>query len=58
MNVGELTADEEWQIIDDSEHSLQEDHAMPDKDMDLEQSDRKKGEHKSEDTGVDTQYGS
>ena len=25
VNVGELVADEEWQIINDSEHFLQED---------------------------------
>ena len=38
VNVGELVANEEWQIINDSEHSLQEDHVMPKKELDLEQS--------------------
>ena len=38
VNVGELVADEEWQIINDSEHSLQEDHPMPERELDLEQS--------------------
>ena len=38
VNVGELTVDEERQIIDDSEHSLQEDCTTPEKEMDLEQS--------------------
>ena len=37
-NVGELTADEEWQIIAEKEHSLQKDHTMAEKEMDLEQS--------------------
>ena len=32
MNVGELVANEEWQIINDS------DHTMPEKELDLEQS--------------------
>ena len=38
VNVGELTVDEERQIIDDSEHSLHEDCTTPEKEMDLEQS--------------------
>ena len=42
VNVGELVADEEWQIITDSEHSLHEDRTMPERererDIDLEQS--------------------
>ena len=36
VNVGELTVDEERQIIDDSEHSSQEDRTTPEKEMDLE----------------------
>ena len=27
VNVGDLVADDEWQIINDSEHSWQEDHS-------------------------------
>ena len=38
VNVGELVAKEEWQIINDSEHSLLEDHTMPERELDLEQS--------------------
>ena len=38
VNVGDLVADEEWQIINDSEHSWQEDHTAPEKEVDLEQS--------------------
>ena len=38
MNVGDLVADEEWQIINDSEHSLQEDYSVPEREIDLEQS--------------------
>ena len=38
VNVGELVANVEWQIINDSEYSLQEDHTIPEREMDLEQS--------------------
>ena len=38
MNVGELVANEEWLIINDSDHSLQEDRATPERELDLEQS--------------------
>ena len=31
VRIGDLVADEEWQIINDSEHSLQEDHTVPKK---------------------------
>ena len=31
VNVGEPVANEEWQIIADTEHSLQEDHTMPER---------------------------
>ena len=37
VNVGELVADEEWQITNDSEHSLQEDYSVPEREVDLEQ---------------------
>ena len=29
VSMGDLVADEEWQIINDSEHSWQEDHTVP-----------------------------
>ena len=38
VSVGELVADEEWQIINDSEHYLQEDYPIPERETDLEQS--------------------
>ena len=38
MNVGELLADEEWQNINDGENSLQKDHSVPEREIDLEQS--------------------
>ena len=37
VNMGELVADEEWQITNDSEHSLQEDYSVPEREVDLEQ---------------------
>ena len=37
VNVGNLIADEEWQIMNDSEHSWREDHTSPEKEADLEQ---------------------
>ena len=45
VNVGELVADEECQIINDSEHSLQEDHSMPQREIDLEQSEIERSEN-------------
>ena len=44
VDVGDLVADEEWQIINDSEHSWQEDHTSPEKEMDLEQSEMERRE--------------
>ena len=38
VNVGGLVADEEWQIINDGEHSLQEDYSVSERKIDLEQS--------------------
>ena len=38
VNVGDLVADEEWQIINGSEHSLQEDYSVPEREIYLEQS--------------------
>ena len=45
VNVGELVADEEWQIINDSEHSLQEDYSVPEREVDLEQSEMERREN-------------
>ena len=39
VNVGDLVANEEWQIIKDSEHSLQEVYSVPEREIDLEQTD-------------------
>ena len=36
VTVGELVADEDWQIINDSEHSLQKDYSVPAREVDLE----------------------
>ena len=38
MSMGDVVVDEEWQIINDSEHSWREDHTVPEKEVDLEQS--------------------
>ena len=38
VSVGELVADDEWQIINDSEHYLQGDYSIPERETDLEQS--------------------
>ena len=43
LSVGELEADNEWQIINDSEHYPKEDYSTPDQETDLEQ--REEGEH-------------
>ena len=45
VNVGELVADEEWQIINDSEHSLHEDYSVPEREVDLEQSEIERREN-------------
>ena len=37
ISVGELTADGEWQIIDDNEHYPQEDYSTSERETDLEQ---------------------
>ena len=36
VSVGELVADDEWQIINDSKHYLQEDYSKPERETDLE----------------------
>ena len=38
LSVGELAADDEWQIINDNEHHPQEDYSTPERETDLEQS--------------------
>ena len=39
VNVGALVADEEWQIINDGDHSLlEEDYSVPEREIYLEQS--------------------
>ena len=45
VNVGELVADEKWQIINDGAHSLQEDHSVPEREIDLEQSEIERREN-------------
>ena len=45
VNVGELVANEEWRIINDSEHSLHDDHTKPEREMDLEQSEIERREN-------------
>ena len=51
LSVGELTADDEWQIINDSEHYSHEDYRT--RDRSGTERDRKEGKHKFEDTRVD-----
>ena len=43
--VGELVADEEWQIINDSEPFLQEDYSVPEREVDLEQNEIERREN-------------
>ena len=38
MDRGELVAKEEWQIINDSKRSFQEDYSVPEREVDLEHS--------------------
>ena len=38
VNLDELVADEDWQIINDSENSLHENYSVPEREVDLEQS--------------------
>ena len=45
VSVGELVADDEWQIINDSEHYLQEDYSIPERKTDLEQSEIERREN-------------
>ena len=43
VNVGELVANEEWQIINDREHSLQDDYTMPERELNLNKAKMKEG---------------
>ena len=45
VNVGELVADEVWQIINESEHSLQEDYSVSEREVDPEQSEIERREN-------------
>ena len=45
LGVGELAADDEWQIINDKEHYPQEDYSTPERETDLEQSEIEKREN-------------
>ena len=50
LSVGELAADDEWQVINYSEHYPQEDYSTPEQETDLEQSDVSAGKRmKTED---------
>ena len=45
LRVGELVADDEWQIINDSEHYPKEDYSAPEQETDLEQSEIERREN-------------
>ena len=45
LSVGELVANDEWQIINDMEHYPQEDYSTPEQETDLEQSDIERREN-------------
>ena len=45
LSVGEFVADDEWQIINDSEHYPQEDYSTPEQETDLEQSEIERREN-------------
>ena len=45
LSVGELVADDEWQIINDSEHYPREDYSTPEQETDLEQSEIERREN-------------
>ena len=47
MSVGELVADDEWQIVNDSEHYPKEDYSTPEQETDLEQSEIERRENKN-----------
>ena len=45
LSVGELEAEEEWQVIDDGGHYPQEDYSTPELETDLEQSEIERREN-------------
>ena len=45
VNMSDLVVDEEWQTVNNSEHSWQEDHTSPEKEVDLEQSEIERREN-------------
>ena len=45
LSMGELVADDEWQIINDNEHYPQEDYSTPEQETDLEQSEIERREN-------------
>ena len=45
VSVGELVADDEWLIINDSGDYLQEDYSIPERETDLEQSEIERREN-------------
>ena len=45
VSVGELVAADEWQIINNSEHYLQEDYSIPERETDLEHSEIERREN-------------
>ena len=45
LSVGELAADDEWQIINDNEHYPKEDYSTPERETDLEQSEIERREN-------------
>ena len=45
LSVGELVADDEWQIINDSEHYSNEDYSTPEQETDLEHSEIERREN-------------
>ena len=45
LSVGELVADDEWQIINDSKHYPHEDYSTPEQEIDLEQSEIERREN-------------
>ena len=44
LSVGDLIANQEWQIADDDESFWQEDHSVPKREMDLQQCETEKRE--------------
>ena len=53
VKVGEVVAEEEWQILNDSKNSLQEDYRTGARSRPGTKRDRKKGKYKPEGTGMD-----